>query len=68
MVSEPKVYLDDKIAGKKGSSFEWEQWWKMISLGLRNLTDKTSHYGRCRWKIICIRKICTYHWVEKQRC
>ena len=38
LVSEPKVYLVDKLAGKEGSWFKWEQWRKMESLGLRNLT------------------------------
>jgi hypothetical protein len=28
----------------------------MESLGSRNLTAKTTSYGRCRWKIIYIRK------------
>ena len=42
----------DKLAIKKGSWFEWEQWRKMVSLGSRNLTAKTSYCGRCRWKII----------------
>ena len=41
---------------------------KMLSLGSRNLMAKTSHCGRCRWKIICIRKTYTYHWEENQIC
>ena len=32
--------MADKLAGKKGSWFEWEQWRKMVSLGSRNLTAK----------------------------
>ena len=35
------VYLVGKLAGKKGSRFEWEQWRKKESLGSRNLTTKT---------------------------
>ena len=49
---------------KKGSWFEWEQCRKMESLGLRNLKSKTTSDGRCRWKIIYIRRIYFYHWVE----
>jgi hypothetical protein len=33
----------------------------MKSLGLRNLTAKTTNYGICRWKIIYIRRIYSYH-------
>jgi hypothetical protein len=36
----------------------------MESLGSRNLTTKTTSYGRCRWKIIYIRRIYSYHWVR----
>jgi hypothetical protein len=36
----------------------------MECLVLRNLTTKTTSDGRCRWKIICIRRICSYHWVN----
>ena len=34
--------MADKLAGKKGSWFEWEQWQKMVNLGSRNLMAKTS--------------------------
>jgi len=48
VVLELKVYLVDKIVGKKGSWFEWKQWQKMVGLGLRILTDKITNYGKCR--------------------
>ena len=32
--------MANKLTGEKGSWFEWEQWKKMVSLGLRNLTPK----------------------------
>jgi hypothetical protein len=32
--------LVDKLVGKEGSWFEWEQWWKKESLGSRSLMDQ----------------------------
>jgi hypothetical protein len=31
---------------------------------MENLMTKTTSYGRRRWKIIYIRRIDSYHWVE----
>ena len=61
-----KAYLSSKLIGKKGSWFEWEKWWKKENLGLRNLMAKTISYGRCKWRTIYTRSICTFHWEEKQ--
>ena len=60
------VYLVCKLAGKKGSWLEWEQWQKKESLGSINLTAKTISYGRCKWRTICTRRICTCCWAEKK--
>ena len=37
-----KVYLAGKLAGNKGSWFEWEQWKKKECLGSINLMVKTA--------------------------
>ena len=62
-----KVYLVGKLVGKKGSWFKWEQWEKKESLGLINLTTKTISYGRCKWRNIYTRRICTYSWAEEKK-
>ena len=61
-----KVYLAGKLTGKKGSWFDWEEWQKREILELINLTTKTISYGRCKWRTIYTRIICTFHWEENQ--
>ena len=59
--------MASKLAGKKGSWFEWEKWRKKESLGSKNLTTKTINYGRCKWRTICTIRIYTHLWAEKTK-
>ena len=61
-----KVYLAGKLKGMKSSSFKWEQSRKKESLGLRNLTVKTTSYGRRKWRDLYKKRICSYHLAENQ--
>jgi hypothetical protein len=46
--------------------FEWEQW-RIPNSRLKNSMARIFSYGKCRWKIICVRRIYGSHKKGKLR-